>query len=200
MRKLVLILVIAMFSLAGCGDEGGGDVDVASEKKAGGAPGEKDSGFTGKGGKNFCEYLEELEDKQGELQLKGDGSDADQEKAKKGLTVLEEIEDKAPAELKSDVVIVLEQVRPIFQAIADGKEYKPDPADQPTEAEAKEFEAAGKRVETYSTEVCGIKGDEPPADGSTGGSGGEAPADGSGGEAPADGEQAPADENAPPEG
>lgn len=189
MRKLLLLLVAAMLAVAGCGDDGGGDVDVASDKtEAGDADAKKegddaDPEFTGKGGKNFCEYLKDLEENEDELNLSGENNAEQQEKAKKGLVALEELEDKAPAEIKADVVIIIKQIKPFFEALAGGKDFKPDPADEPTEAETKEFQAAGMRVEAYASNVCGIKDDEAPTSGS------DPPAD----------EQAPAAEDPPPD-
>jgi len=178
-RKLLILLCLAILGLAGCGDDGGGDVDVASQEKSddadateGGAAAEAgdeaDPEFTGKGGKNFCEYLKDLEANEDELDLSGANNAEQQEKAKKGLEVLEELEDKAPAEIKADVVIVVKQVKPFFESLAKGEEFKPTADDQPTEAESKEFEEAGKRIEAYSGNVCGIKDDDAPdSDGST---------------------------------
>lgn len=188
MRKLLLLLFVAMFALAGCGDDGGGDVDVASNKT--GADGadadakegdEADPDFTGKGGKNFCEYLTDLEANEDELNLSGENNAEQQEKAKKGLEVLEELEDKAPAEIKADVAVIIKQIKPFFEALAGGKDYKPGPTDQPTEVESKEFEESGKRVEAYASNVCGIKADDAPTSGS------DPPAD----------EQAPAEADPP---
>lgn len=181
MRKLLILLFVAMLALAGCGGSGGGDVDVASNKteaddKDAGADADAKSGeegdpeFTGKGGKNFCEYLKDLEENEDELNLSGENNAEQQAKAKKGLEVLGELEDKAPAEIKADVVIIIKQIKPFFEALAGGKDYKPGAEAQPTEVESKEFEEAGKRVEAYASNVCGIKDedapttDEPPAD------------------------------------
>ncbi len=191
MRKLLILLFLAMLALAGCGDDGGGNVDVASDKteaddKDAGADAdakkgdEADPAFTGKGGKNFCEYLKDLEENEDELNLSGENNAEQQDKAKKGLEVLEDLEDKAPAEIKADVVVIIKQIKPFFEALAGGKDFKPDPADQPTEVESKEFEEAGKRVEAYASNVCGIKDEDAPTDD-------DAPAD----------EQAPAEEDPP---
>lgn len=189
MRKFLVFFVVAMLALASCG--GGGDVDVASNKGKAGDKGAKDAGadaaaksgaesapeFTGKGGKNFCEYLTDLQKNEDDLNLSGASTAEQQEKAKKGLDVLQELENKAPDEIKADVVVVIKQVKPFFVALAGGKEYTPGPEDQPTEVESQKFKEAGKRVEAYATNVCGIKKDKPPTD-----------------------EQAPADETPPADG
>ena len=197
MRKLLLLLFAAMLAVAGCGDDGGGDVDVASNKTEAedgdaGADAkegdEADPEFTGKGGKNFCEYLKDLEENEDELNLSGENNAEQQEKAKKGLEVLEELEDKAPDEIKNDVVVIIKQIKPFFEALAGGEDFKPDPADQPTEVESKEFEASGKRVEAYASNVCGIKDEDAPESGNLEGGGtADEPAT----------EQAPADETPP---
>lgn len=200
MRKLLILLCLSMFALAGCGDDGGGDVDVASQKKdadgaASGDSGDadsKDPEFTGKGGKDFCEYLRELDENEEDLDLgSGEDSPENRRKAKEALEIFDELEDKAPAEIENDVKIVIEQIRPIFQAFAEGKDPATTASSQPTEAEAKQYEAAGERVEAYSENVCGIDDEEesgPSGDGSdTGDSGGDGSED----------EQAPAEEDLP---
>ena len=195
MRKLLVILCLAGLALAGCGDDGGGDVDVASQKSgdaaddatdgtsAGGDEGDPE--FTGKGGKNFCEYLKELDENEDDLDL-GSGEDTaeNRKKAKEALEIFDELEDKAPGEIKADVVTVIKQIRPIFEDFAAGKDPSTTATSQPTEAEQKEFEAGGERVEAYSENVCGIKDEDS-----------DSPAD-DGGATTGD-EQAPAEEDLP---
>lgn len=184
MRKLLLVVCLCVFALAGCGGDGGGDVDVASDKKGGA----DDPKFTGKAGKDFCDYLRDLEKRDDQLSLSGEDSADERKKAKEGLEILDDIEDKAPPEIKSDVVLVVKQIRPIFETVAKGEEYKPKPEDAPTEAEQKEFEAAGERVEAYSANVCGIKDEDAPDT-----------SDPSAEDTPPEDEQAPAEEDLPPE-
>lgn len=178
MRKLLVVVCLGVFALAGCGG-GGGDVDVASDKKEN----PDDPDFTGKGGKNFCDYLRDLEERDDLLSLTGEDSAEERKKAKEGLKIIDDLQDKAPAEIKSDVDVVIKQIRPLFETIAAGKKYEPEKQDTPTEAEQKEFEAAGERIEAYSANVCGIKDEDAPDDS----------------EPPADDEQAPAEEDLPPE-
>lgn len=185
MRKLLIVCCLSLLGLAGCGDDGGGDVDVASDKK--GDPGDPE--FTGKAGKDFCDYLRDLDKRDDQLSLSGEDSDDERKKAREGLEILDDLEDKAPPEIKADVVLVIKQVRPIFEAIAAGETYEPKPEDAPSEAEQKEFEAAGERVEAYSANVCGIKDEDAPDSSET--------SDTS--EAPPEDEQAPAEEDLPPD-
>ncbi len=162
MRKFLIILCLAALALAACGSSDNGDIDVASKKSSASAKDSTDGtdpDFSGKGAKNFCAYLLDLKKNEGALNLTGDNSEEDKKRAEKGLEVLDNLQDKAPAEIKADVVLVVKQIRPFFEATAKGETYKPDPAKQPTEAENKEFEAAGARLTAYSTNVCGLKSD-----------------------------------------
>lgn len=177
MRKLLIVICLSLLGLAGCGDDGGGDVDVADSK--GDAD---DPKFSGKAGKDFCDYLLDLDERDDELSLSGQDSDEERKKAREGLEILDDLEDKAPPEIKADVVIVIKQVRPIFEAVATGKKYEPKPEDAPSKAEQKEFEEAGARIEAYSSNVCGIKDEDAPDTSE-----------------PVEGEQAPAEEDLPPD-
>lgn len=209
MRKFRIIVLLVSLGLAACGGGGGGDVDVASQdKKADGdgsggdaeatAGDADDPKFTGKGGKDFCEYLQELERTEEDLDLgTGENTKENREKAKKTLDVFSELEDKAPPEIRADVKLVIDLARPIFQRIADGKDLATAPSSAPpTEAESKAYEEANKRVEAYSKNVCGIDDDGDSGGGSTGDGG----TDDGGTDGGTTDEQAPADETVPPEG
>lgn len=198
MRKLLIVLVLAALGSAGCGGGGGGDVDVASKKTSGATSGDAtatstaggDASFTGKGGKAFCDYLKELSADKSSLSLgNGENTKENRAAAAKAVTVLDKLQDKAPAELSADVKVVVSQLRPYLKAYADAKDGAAvkTPA-EPSGADQKAFEDASNRVDAYSKNVCGIKADDATTgDTATDGSSdGQAPADttvdGSGGD------------------
>lgn len=189
MRKFLTTVAVAALALAGCGSDGGGggggDVDVAGDTK-----------FTGKGGADFCSYLKDLEKREEELDLgSGENTPENRRKAKEALDIFDDLQDKAPQEIKADVSLVLTQIRPIFQSLADGEDASTTAtSQQPTAEEAKKIEAAGKRVEEYSGKVCGIEDDAP-----DGGSD-PAPSGDTGEPGDVEGEQAPPDEDQPADG
>lgn len=148
MRKFLVLLCLPTVGLAGCGSDGG-DVDVANKTRS-------ESEFTGKGGKDFCEYYKEQTEK---FESIGEEmSPAEQKKnAAQVLEAVDEIAERAPDEIKEDVALSFGQARPRLEAMAKGEEYTPKAEDQPTEDESKAVEAASLRVQAYATDVCGVK-------------------------------------------
>jgi hypothetical protein len=135
--------------------------DTSADKDADAAAGtDVDTNFSGKGGKEFCDYLKV----QTQRDLAIDGTqpiEEQQKQAKETLVVLDALADKAPGEIAADVKLVVQSTKLYFIALADGKQLTPEQmtAIAGTAEQKKSNAEATARINAYGEKVCGVKTD-----------------------------------------
>ncbi|HVM08003.1 MAG TPA: hypothetical protein VM345_06060 [Acidimicrobiales bacterium] len=163
MRRFLslFVLLVTMFAFAACGggDDDGGSASGTSEEPAGGG----DTDFSGKGSGDFCAKVKVLNEDES-LDIDANSPEDEQKaQAKKSLAALDDLLDDAPKEIKGDVRVVVEGVRPLLEAVADGKDLSQLSEEDQKRFEGmneQEFENAGVRVNAYVEKVCEIDTDD----------------------------------------
>jgi hypothetical protein len=162
MRKLLVLLSLAVLFLAGCGGDDDSATSDDTSEAADGATTTADTDFSGKGSGDFCDlarkYTEDFEDT-----AEAETSD-DLEKTYKDLaSAIDKLTDEAPKEIKADAEVVNGKFKEINTLLA---KYDYDFSKVP-EAEANtmslddpEVQAASDRVESYFEKVCKIDSDD----------------------------------------
>jgi hypothetical protein len=168
MRKLLIVLSLAIVTFAGCGggdDDGGSakDTDAASESADGStATTEADTDFSGKGSGDFCELAKKYEEDFNDTG--GSSATADVKKEYQELgDAIDKLVSEAPAEIKADT----QKVNGAFKklnALLEKYDYDftkiPESEADDVKLDDPEIEAASNRVEAYFEKVCGIDSDD----------------------------------------
>ena len=165
MRKLLLVLMLAIVTFAGCGGDDGGDGtggDTASGTSEEGTGGGDDTDFSGKGSGDFCDLAKQYEE---DFADTGEAETAaDVEKEYKELTAaIDKLVDEAPDEIKADAEVVNDAFQKFNSVLAkydyDFSKIPPEEADD-LQLDSPEIESASNRVESYFEKVCKIDSDD----------------------------------------
>ena len=167
-RYLLLVLVLLSLVAGACG--GGDDSNDSTDSAAGGTSeagsddaDKPDTDFSGKGSGDFCDKIKVLNEDDS-FDMSGDETEEEsREKAQESLDALDDLAEEAPSEIEDDVDLLVEGLRPLLQAIAEGKDFTQMSEEEQAEFEAldsEEYEAAGNRVNAYVEKVCEIDADE----------------------------------------
>jgi hypothetical protein len=151
------LVVVAIGGLAGCGDD---DSSTATDKVTttveGGDTDTTKVDFSGKGSGDFCKLFRDYTAKA------ATSPDLTSKEAVKtqfeGLgTAVDELEKQAPAEIKADVKITATAFGKLIAALA-AVDYDFTKVDQAavSDISSPDVQAAGERLQQYSTDVCGI--------------------------------------------
>jgi hypothetical protein len=172
MRRIALLLLVLLSLVAGaCGGGDGGDDNGDSAGSAAGGTREAgsddaddaDTDFSGEGSGDFCDKIQVLNDDES-LEMSGEETEEEsRRKAQESLDALDDLADDAPPEIEDDVDLLVEGLRPLLEAIAEGKDFTQMSEEEQAEFEAldsEEYEAAGNRVNAYVEGVCGIDTDD----------------------------------------
>lgn len=157
MRKLLVVLTVALLTFAGCGGDDGGDAetgDAAGTSQA-------DTDFSGSGSGDFCslakKYTEDFED------VGSDGGEDIEAEFEELTAAIDDLAEEAPGEIKEDVGVVNEAFKR-STAIFEKYDYDftkiPEEEAQSASLDSPEIEAASRRVESYFEKVCKLDTDD----------------------------------------
>ncbi|HUP84917.1 MAG TPA: hypothetical protein VM143_04530 [Acidimicrobiales bacterium] len=165
MKKLLMILVVAMLVFSGCGggdDKGGDSVDSASDDTGDSSSTTADTDFSGKGGGDFCDLAKQYQKDFEDTSNTSNSADDTKKQFQELTAAIKKLVSEAPGEIKDDTKVVSE----VFQRYDTLlQKYDYDFAKIPQEEAAKiNFEdpkvsAASNRVESYFEKVCKIDSD-----------------------------------------
>ena len=164
MRKLLLVLMLAIVPFAGCGDDDGDDTagDAATGTSEAGSGDGDGTDFSGSDSGDFCDLARQYEK---DFADTGEAATAaDVEREYKELTAaLDNLVDEAPDEIKADAEVVNAAFQK-FNAVLEKYDYDfakipPEEADE-LDLDGPEIESASNRVEAYFEKVCKIDSDD----------------------------------------
>ena len=167
MRRPLVLILLALVVLVGgaCGKDEPSDTSSGADSSEEAASGDKNDGddeFSGKGSGEFCDEVRALEET--DKLFEDDATPEEQrEQAREALERLDGLSDEAPDEIADDLDRLLNGLRPLLEAIAEGKDLStmtPEEQKKFEELSTPEYQAAGERVNSYVEKVCKIDTDD----------------------------------------
>jgi hypothetical protein len=164
-RYLILLFMLGTLLVGACGggdDNSGNDNAAGTSEEGSDDANNDDTDFSGQGSDDFCDKARVLNDDDS-LDNPDASPEETREDARRVIDALDGLAEDAPGEIEDDINMLLEALRPVFQAIADGKDLENLTPEEQAEFErlqSPEFEAAGNRFNAYVEKVCGIDADE----------------------------------------
>ncbi len=171
MRKLPLVLIVAMFALSACGggDDASSDTSVGATSETGDTKTDSktdtsaDTDFSGKGSGDFCELAKQYEKDFKDTGDPSQSTDDAKKEYKELAAAIVNLEKQAPSEIKADVATVgkaFDQLDKLLSKYDYDFTKVPESEAGSVDVDSPTVQAASNRVESYFEKVCKIDVDE----------------------------------------
>ena len=161
MRKLLLVLFVALLTFAGCGDSADDSSDTAADETSESGS-STDTDFSGKGSGDFCDLARQYQKDFEDTDDAQTGADVEKE-YKELASAIDKLVDEAPDEIEADAKKVNGAFKDLNALLAKyDYDFTKVPEDEAAAAnlDDPEIEAASNRVESYFEKVCKIDSDD----------------------------------------